>query len=177
MAGLSGREVIKVPRGSMVVLVGASGSGKSTFAARHFPRSHVLSSDEMRAIVADDPNDQSATAAAFELLHTALGLRLARRRTTVVDATNVEGWARARLLAIARRSGRPAIAIVLAPSLEVILARNASRPDPRPVAAIRRQQRWLVTSLDALPGEGFDRVVVLDGEEASRAVEVRLEAG
>jgi protein phosphatase len=159
----------------MVVLIGPSGSGKSTFAARHFPRTHVLSSDEMRAIVADDPDDQAATEAAFELLHTALALRLARRRTSVVDATNVERWARGRLLATARRSGRPALAIVLALPLEVCLARNAARPDPRPPAAIRRQHRWMLGSLATLLEEGFQPVCVLDSEAAVEEAEVVTE--
>ncbi|HEX2194584.1 MAG TPA: AAA family ATPase [Candidatus Limnocylindria bacterium] len=161
-----------MPAGSMVVLIGPSGSGKSTFAARHFPRTYVLSSDEMRAIVADDPADQTATDAAFELLHTALALRLAGRRTSVVDATNVERWARGRLLAVARRSGRPALAIVLALPLEVCMARNAARRDARPAAAIRRQHRWMMGSLAALTDEGFERVCVLDSEAAVEAAEV-----
>jgi protein phosphatase len=157
---------IGVAPGSMVVLVGPSGCGKSTFASRHFRPSQILSSDEMRAIVADDPDDQSATDAAFELLHTALALRLARRRTTVVDATNVERWARERLLAIARRVGRPALAVVLALPLETCLARNLARAGARPAAAIRRQHRWMVDSLASLPGEGFESVCVLDSEDA-----------
>jgi predicted kinase len=163
---------IVVPRGAMVVLIGASGAGKSTFAARHFPRTHVLSSDEMRAIVADDPNDQAATPGAFQLLHTALALRLAGRRTTVVDATNVERLWREQLLAIARRAARPAIAIVLAQPLEVMLARNEARADPRPPAAVRRQQRRLATSIASLEDEGYERVCFLDSVEAVEAVEV-----
>ncbi len=165
MAGLTPTR-IGIEPGSMVVLVGPSGCGKSTFAARHFPPTQVLSSDRMRAIVADDPNDQSATDAAFELLHTALALRLARRRTTVVDATNVERWARERLLAVARRVGRPAVAIVLALPLETCLARNLARADARPAAAIRRQHRWMLDSLASLPDEGFERVYVLEAEDA-----------
>ena len=156
----------------MVVLVGPSGCGKSTFAARHFAATQVLSSDGMRAMVADDPDDQAATEAAFELLHTALALRLARRRTTAVDATNVEAWARGRLLAVARRVGRPAVAVVLALPLEVCLARNLARADGRPAAAIRRQHRWMVDSLATLGAEGFERVCVLGSEEAVEAFEV-----
>jgi predicted kinase len=167
---------IVVPRGAMVVLVGASGAGKSTFAARHFPRTHVLSSDEMRAMVADDPNDQSATQAAFQLLHTALGLRLAGRRTTVVDATNVERPWREQLLAIARRAGRPAIAIVLAHPLEVMLARNEGRVDPRPAASVRRQHRRMLASISTLRDEGFERVVLLDTPDAADAVEIVSES-
>ncbi|HSM38712.1 MAG TPA: AAA family ATPase [Candidatus Limnocylindrales bacterium] len=167
---------IAVPAGSLVLLIGPSGSGKTTFAAEHFPRTHVLGSDEMRAIVADDPNDQAATEAAFELLHTALRLRLAGRRTTAVDATNVERWAREGLLAIARRFGRPALAVVLALPLEVCLSRNAARVDRRPVAAIRRQHRVMCGSLATLPDEGFSAVHILESEEQVRATRVETTA-
>ncbi len=60
---------IPLPEFSLVLLVGASGSGKSTFAAKHFKPTEVLSSDWCRAAVSDDPNDQGATKDAFELLH------------------------------------------------------------------------------------------------------------
>lgn len=175
MAILTDPAEIRVAAGSLVALVGASGAGKTTFAARAFPATQVLSSDAMRAIVADDPNDQSATDAAFELLHTALALRLARGRTTVVDATNVERWARERLLAVARRHRRPASAIVLALPLEVSLARNAARSRPRPAAAIRRQHRFLAGALAGLPDEGWDPVWLLGDEAAVNGASVRLE--
>ncbi len=156
------QRLVLPPGGGLVLLVGISGSGKSTFAARHFAPTQVLSSDAMRATVADDPNDQAATGAAFELLHTALSLRLARGRLTVVDATNVERWARGRLLAVARRFGRPASAIVLAVPLDVCLARNAERSDRRlPAAAMRRQQAWLDDSLATLSDEGFTPIWIL----------------
>jgi protein phosphatase len=150
---------IQLPAGPMVVLVGPSGAGKSTFAARHFLPTEVLSSDAMRAMVADDPNDQDATDAAFELLHTALGFRLARGRLTVVDATNVEAWARAGLLAIARRHGRPSVAIVFDLPLAVCLERNAARSDRvLPARAIRRQHALMAASLLAPGDEGFGSV-------------------
>jgi predicted kinase len=165
---------IQVPADAMVVLVGPSGAGKSTFAARHFAPTEILSSDTMRAMVADDPNDQRATDAAFELLHTTLGLRLARRRLTVVDATNVERWARAGLLAIARRHHRPATVIVFTLPLAVCLERNAGRPDRRlPPAAIRRQHRLMMASLDTLAEEGFSPVCRLD--DAASVAEARVE--
>ena len=174
MAGLSSGREINVPAGSMVVLVGPSGSGKSTFAARHFLPTQVLSSDHMRSVIADDPGDQAATDAAFELLHTALGLRLARRRTTVVDATNVERWARGRLLAIARRLGRPAIAIVLALPVDVCLTRNELRDDRRPPGSVRRQHRAMTGSMSALAAEGFAAVHVLRSPDEIEATTVAL---
>jgi protein phosphatase len=152
---------LAVPADALVMLIGPSCSGKSTFAARHFAPTEVLSSDAMRAMVADDPNDQRATDAAFELLHTALALRLARRRLTVVDATNVEGWARQTPLAIARRQRRPAVAIILALPLEVCLARNSALARPRPPASIRRQYRWMVDTLATLDADGFAATWIL----------------
>jgi protein phosphatase len=165
--------ILSLPADAAVLLIGPSGSGKSTFAARHFAATEVLSSDEMRAMVADDPNDQRATEAAFELLHTALTLRLSLRRLTVVDATNVEAWARQAPLAIARRQRRPAVAIVFALPLQVCLARNLERAMPRPPASIRRQYRWMVDTLPTLDADGFAATWVLRTPEEVDAV--RLE--
>jgi protein phosphatase len=168
--------ILTLPSDAMVVLVGPSGSGKSTFAVRHFPPSEILSSDALRAMVADDANDQTATEAAFELLHTALAMRLARRRLTVVDATSVEGWARERLLAVARRLGRQAAAIVFDLPLATCLERNASRADRRlPPAAIRRQHARMRESLQVLASEGFEPIVRLTTAEAVEAVSIRRE--
>jgi predicted kinase len=163
---------LAIPADALVMLIGPSGSGKSTFAARHFLPTEVLSSDQMRALVADDPHDQTATDAAFELLHTALTLRLARRRLTVIDATNVEGWARQAPLAIARRQRRPAVAIVLALPLDVCLAHNLARESPRRPASIRRQYRWLTDSLATLDEDGFAATWILRSEQEVAAVQV-----
>jgi predicted kinase len=168
--------IVTLRSDAMAVLVGPSGSGKSTFAARHFAPSEILSSDALRAMVADDASDQTATEAAFELLHTALAMRLARRRLTVVDATSVEGWARERLLAVARRLGRQAVAIVFDLPLATCLERNASRTDRRlPPAAIRRQHGRMRESLQVLASEGFEPIVLLTTTEAVEAVSIRRE--
>jgi protein phosphatase len=169
---------LQLPSGALIVLIGPSGSGKSTFAARHFVPSEILSSDAMRGMVADDPNDQSATEAAFELLHAALGLRMARGRLTVVDATNVERWARERLLAIARRYRRAAAAVVLDLPLEVCLERNAARSDRRvPTAAVRRQQAAMRASVEGLEEEGFQTAWRFSSEEAVSGATVERAIG
>ena len=167
--------IASVPGDAMIVLVGASGSGKSTLAARLFASAEVLSSDAFRAVVAGDEADQSASADAFALLHTALAARLERGQLTVVDATNVEEWGRRQLLDIAARWRRPAVALVLDLPLEVCLARNLARPGRRvPPAAVRRQHRELRASLANLAGEGFAAVdVVTDAEELDRLQVVR----
>lgn len=145
-----------MPPDAMIALVGPSGSGKSTFARQAFAPHEVLSSDELRAYVSGDEADQSATDDAFRVLHTILDMRLRRGLLTVVDATNVEHWARRLLTDVARRYRRPVAAIVFDLPLEVALEHNARRLDKRrPPGAIRRQHRWMRESLPALVGEGF----------------------
>jgi protein phosphatase len=104
---------IKLPELSLVVLIGCSGSGKSTFARRLFKPTEVLSSDFCRALVSDDENDQSATNDAFDALHFIAAKRLARGLLTVVDATNVQPDARKPLVALAREHDVLPVAIVL----------------------------------------------------------------
>ena len=170
-----GRFVVSVPRDALVLLVGIAASGKSTFAARHFLPTEVLSSDAMRAMITDDPHAQGATDDAFDLLHRILELRLRRGRLTVVDATNVEGWARGELTAAARRHRRPTVVIVLDLPLEEALRRNLERPTPRPPAgALRRQARWLAETLPELEHEGHVAVHRLRSvEDVDRTVIAR----
>ena len=170
-----GRSVsLTIPADAMVLLIGVAASGKSTFAGRHFAPTEILSSDALRAAVSDDPHAQGATDDAFDLLHRMLGMRLRRGRLTVVDATNVEAWARAELLAVARRHRRPAVAIVLDPPLELALGRNAGRPPPHPPpGAVRRQHRWLVQSLPRLVEEGYAAIHHLRSDAEIDAVRVQ----
>ena len=175
---LGGRTVsITLPADALVVLIGVAGSGKSTFAARHFRPTQVLSSDALRALVADDPMAQNATDDAFDLLHRILAMRLRRGRLTVVDATNVEDWARAKLADAGRLHRRPCVAIVLDVPLEVAAARNAARPSPRPPpSALRRQDRWLRDSLPTLAHEGFSAVHHLRSEAEVDGVRLDVES-
>ncbi len=164
--------MFRLPGDALVLLVGAAGSGKTTFAGRHFAREQVLESDDFRARVAGDPADQSVTAEAFRLLHAALGERLAAGRLTVVDATNTQPWARGQLLSMARRAGRPTVAIVLDLPLDVCLERNALRAGRRvPPGIVRRQHRELVAGMPALAREGHALVAILHdaaGADAAR---------
>ncbi|MER7811798.1 polynucleotide kinase-phosphatase [Streptomyces sp900116325] len=162
---------------SLVVLVGASGSGKSTFAHRHFKPTEIISSDFCRGLVADDENDQSASGDAFDVLHYIAGKRLAAGRLTVVDATNVQAESRKQLVQLARSHDVLPIAIVLDLPEEVCQARNAARPDragmPRHV--VQRHRRELRRSLRGLEREGFRKVHVLHTEEEAEHAEVVFE--
>ncbi|MGW7021137.1 polynucleotide kinase-phosphatase [Streptomyces decoyicus] len=171
------RRTLAVPDLSLVVLIGATGSGKSTFAARHFRPTEVLSSDFCRGLVSDDENDQSASGDAFEVLHFVAGKRLAAGRLTVVDATNVQSEARAQLVRLAREHDVLPVAIVLDVPEQVCAARNASRADRAglPRRVIQRHQRELRRSLRHLEREGFRKVHVLRGQEEVESAEVVTE--
>jgi protein phosphatase len=166
---------LTVPELSLVVLVGASGSGKSTFAHRHFKPTEVLSSDFFRALVADDETDQSVSAPAFELLHLACAKRLELGRLTVIDATNVQVEARKPLLELARRYHVLPVAIAFDVPEAVCLERNRSRPN-RDFGAhvVRNHCNQLRRSLPRLRDEGFRTVHVLaSAEEIEAATVVR----
>jgi predicted kinase len=169
-----------IPDPCLVVLVAPAGAGKTTFAARHFEPAEILSSDAYRARIAGDEADQRATRAAFRRLHHDLERRLADRRLTVVDATNVERPARLALLARATTAGIPAVAIVLDLPLAVVIARNAGR-HARVVGepVVHRHLARLRESLDGASGpfhgESFQRVIVLRDANEVDAITIRRE--
>jgi protein phosphatase len=149
------------PEPCLVVLVGAAGSGKSTLAARLFGADQVLSSDAFRGLVSGDEADQRATRAAFAILQGQLDRRMAKRLTTVVDATNVTSFARRALVRRAEPHAVPAVALVLDLDPTLVLARNATRTGRSvPAAAVKRQLEQLARSLSRgeLATEGFASV-------------------
>jgi protein phosphatase len=166
--------VLDVPELSLVVLVGASGSGKSTFASRHFLQTEVLSSDYCRGLVADDENDQAATNDAFEVLHFIASKRMAAGHLTVVDATNAKREDRARLIKLAREYHFLPVAIVFDLPEALCRERNSSRADrdfgPH---VIRNQTRDLRRGLRGLRKEGFRHVHTLSTPEAIDAATIK----
>jgi protein phosphatase len=164
---------LEIPELSLVVLVGASGSGKSTFARTHFLPTEVVSSDFCRGLVSDDENAQDATGDAFELLHYIAGKRMMRGRLTVVDATNVQPEARKPLVSLAREHHFLPVAIVFDLPERLCQDRNRDRPDrdfgPH---VIRNQRRQLKRGLRSLKREGFRQIHVLDSPEAVESVAI-----
>jgi protein phosphatase len=176
--GGTGRRELGIPELSLVVLIGVSGSGKTTFARRHFGPFEVLSSDFCRGLVADDENDQAATADAFDVLAYIAGKRLAGGRLTVVDATNVQPFARKQLVELARAHDVLPVAIVLDLPKSLCTQRNSGRAD-RTFGApvVHRQHDQLRRSLRGLSREGFRKIHVLRSPaqvEAAVVVRERL---
>lgn len=167
---------IKLPEFALIVLVGASGSGKSTFAKKHFLPTEILSSDTMRGWVSDDENSQSVTGDAFDVLHYVATKRLKNMKLTVIDATNVQQRARQPLIKLARDYHALPVAIVLDVPEKVAVARNKERPNRnfgRRVVARHRQD--LRRSIKSLKREGFRRVFHLKSVEDIEAITIERE--
>ncbi|MFI2241151.1 AAA family ATPase [Streptomyces chrestomyceticus] len=152
-----------IPDPALIVLIGAAGSGKSTWAST-WPSTQVLELDQFRAMVSDDAGDQSATVSAAAVLHAVLEARLARKKTTVIDATNTEAHVRAGLLDVARSYGVPAVAFLVSTPADVCVARQAGRSPARavPEDVVRRQHAETVAAFPHLRDEGFAHVVLAD---------------
>ncbi|MFF0271354.1 polynucleotide kinase-phosphatase [Kribbella sp. NPDC004536] len=164
---------MQIPKLCLVVLVGASGSGKSTFARKHFLPTEVISSDFCRGLVSDDENDQAATKDAFEVLNFIAGKRLAAGRLTVIDATNVQPEARKELVNLAREYDVLPVAIVLDPPERVCVERNEQRADRQfGSKVVVRQRSQLKRGLRSLKREGFRTVHVLDTVDEIDAVSI-----
>lgn len=167
---------IQVPKLSLVVLMGTSGSGKSTFARKHFLPTEIISSDYCRGLVSDDTNDQTATNDAFEVLHFIAAKRLALGKLTVIDATNVQPEARQPLVHLARKYHCLPVIIALNLDESICHERNQGRPDRTFGPHVVRQQRaQLRRSLRNLKREGFRYISVLnDPAEVERVAIERV---
>ena len=160
---------------SHVLLVGPSGCGKSTFARARFAPTEVVSSDHYRAVVCDDETSQAASHDAFTILHEVVACRLAWRRFTVVDATNLKADARRPLLDLARRYHFATSAIVFETTEETCRLHNERREGRRvPDEVIARHVQSFQQGRRVLEREGYQHIYALRSpEEAASAVVVR----
>ena len=164
---------ISIPDFCMVVLIGASGSGKSTFAGRHFKPTEVVSSDACRGVVDDDENSLPATPDAFALVHFIAETRLRRRKLVVIDATNVRREDRAGLVAIAKRHHALCVALILDPGEDICHERNRARPDRQfGPNVVRNQTASLRRNLRSIAKEGFRYVHELRSPDEVDEVEI-----
>ncbi|MGP1422036.1 MAG: polynucleotide kinase-phosphatase [Tannerella sp.] len=168
---------IKIPELSLVVLIGISGSGKSSLAKKLFKRTEILSSDKCRAIVSDDENNQASTNDAFDVLYYIAGKRLKNGLLTVIDATNVQKESRKGLVELARTYHCLPVAIVLDLPEKVCEERNKNRLS-RNIGAhvIHQQSQQLKKSIKHLKEEGFRQIYVLKSvEEVEQVLEIKRE--
>ena len=169
--------IVQLPELSLVVLVGPSGSGKSSFARKHFKPTEVLSSDHCRGLVSDDENNQGATNDAFDVLHYIAGKRLKNGLLTVIDATNIRPEDRRKYVQLAREHHCLPVAIVLDLPEKVCQERNANREDRAFGPHVIRNQRsalrrGLGRRAKGLRREGFRHHWVLESESEVDAVTI-----
>ncbi|SEO38699.1 polynucleotide kinase-phosphatase [Mucilaginibacter sp. OK283] len=162
---------IKIPELALVVLIGATGSGKSSFARKHFKPTEIISSDTCRGMVSDDENNQAASADAFALARYITGLRLKNGLLTVIDATNVQEEARRDWVKLAKEYHCLPVAIILNMPEKVCAARNALRPDRNFGAHVIPQHiSQLKRSFKKLKYEGFRNIIELRSPEEVDAI-------
>ncbi len=164
---------IVLPDLCLVLLIGASGSGKSSFARRHFRGTEVLSSDFYRGVASDNENDQAASKDAFDILQYIAAKRLAAGKLTVIDATNVQAEARRPLIAVAKEHHVRVVAIVLNVPEVLCHERNATRPDRQfGPHVVRNQVRALRGSFKKLSKEGVRQSWIFSSPEEIEGVQI-----
>ncbi len=161
---------MQIPDPALVLLVGAAGSGKSTWANARYRDVEVVSSDALRAVVGSGPNDIEASADAFRLLDQIVEGRARRGLTVVVDTLGLDPTRRAVWAALARESGLPLVAIVFTTAPDVCRARNAARDRPVPAAALAGQLRRMREIGAELEGEGWDLLIMTGDDPPPSAV-------
>jgi protein phosphatase len=168
---MSTNKTIQIPELSLVVLIGATGSGKSSFARKHFKPTEIISSDPCRGLVSDDENNQAASADAFALARYITGLRLKNGLVTVIDATNVQEEARKDWTKLAKEYHCLPVAIILNMPEKVCAQRNALRPDRNFGAHVIPQHiSQLKRSFKKLKYEGFRHIIELRSPEEVDAI-------
>lgn len=142
-----------------MILIGPSSSGKSTWARKNFEANEIVSSDELRARVGIDEQDQRAGTAAFAILELIVTERIARRLTTVIDTLGYDADNRTRWIALARAGGMPAYAVTFPTPGEECLRGNAGRERPLPIAVMRKQISHFAEAVAEVAFEGYDGVL------------------
>lgn len=160
---------MQVPDPALVLLVGASGSGKSTWAAERYRDVEVVSSDALRAVVGSGPADLDASDDAFRLLDQIVEGRCRRGLTVVVDTLGLDPARREVWAAWARQAGLATVAVVIDTPPAVCRARNAARDRPVPAGVLGTQLQRMRDVTSELEREGWDVHVVSTDDPAPEA--------
>ncbi|HZC73502.1 MAG TPA: LLM class flavin-dependent oxidoreductase [Jatrophihabitans sp.] len=152
-----------LPDPALVVLVGASGSGKSTWAQARYRSQEIVASDELRGIVGSGRHDLDASTDAFALLDAIVAARIRRGLTCVVDTLGLEPERRRGYLALAREHGLRAVAVVFDVAPALARERNNRRDRPVPAPTLRAQLGRIAQVGTEIEAEGWDVVEVVRG--------------
>ncbi len=148
-----------VPDPAVIVLVGASGAGKSAWAASRYRGTEVVSSDALRGVVGSGEHDLEASVDAFAVLDQIVAARCRRRLTTVIDTLGLDRDRRRGYLSAARNAGLPAVAVLVDTDPAECRRRNRARPRPVPAPDLDAQLRRMAAVPDQVADEGWDVVL------------------
>ncbi len=158
---------LQFPEISLILLIGPSSAGKSTFAKKYFLSTEVVSSDYCRGLVSDDENNLAATDAAFKVLHCIAEERLKLGKLTVIDALNLRKEDRAKFVQLAKDNYALASAIILETPLRKLMDRHEARGDRNfNRYVLERQHDDFKRSLKTIEREGFNYIYSVNPEDA-----------
>lgn len=158
--------MIKTYPYGIILLIGISGSGKSTFAKRLFLETEIISTDRFRALVSDDEASMGASGSAFKLAYQLVEERLKMKKLCVFDATNLNEQAWNPLKKIAKDYFAPISAIILDVPLQSAIAQNDARD--RVVAhdvILAQYKAFKRVSFEELKKHGIKKVYKLNQED------------
>lgn len=153
--------MISIPEFSLVIMIGGTGSGKTTFVNKHFSPDEIISSDTIRKMITGAEGNEDNTVV-FSYMNTIISERLKRKLTTVVDATHLNEESRHDMIMLAKKYYALPIAFVMNTSLTKCLENNNNRVDSRPEYVVRNHNR-IARSLYP-KYEGFSQIEKIDYE-------------
>jgi alkanesulfonate monooxygenase SsuD/methylene tetrahydromethanopterin reductase-like flavin-dependent oxidoreductase (luciferase family)/predicted kinase len=158
----------RLPDPAVVVLAGAAGSGKSTWALERFRTAEVVSSDALRAAVGSGPSDLDASLEAFALLDQIVAARTRRSLMTVIDTLGLDPARRMDYLRLARSAGLPAVLVIMNTAAALCRERNRLRDRPVPAPVLTEQIRRISKLEESADEEGWDRVLIIAQDDSAR---------
>lgn len=144
----------------LVILIGVSGSGKSTYAEalKTSLGVTVVSTDDIRFELTRDATDQSRNNEVFNIAKRRVSDLLASGKNAAIDATSVSRKDRRDWVDIGKRFGADIRAYVINTPLDVAKKRNLGRDRKVPEFVIDKQYSRFQTPVEA---EGFDKITAV----------------
>ncbi|MBK3495945.1 polynucleotide kinase-phosphatase [Viridibacillus sp. YIM B01967] len=183
--------MIKIPHAGIVIMIGASNSGKSTLLRKWIADglllpSEVVSSDHFRQMLGDTDfidwtigrsveevdslyeTYQKISSEAFHMMEETVEARCRLNKVTFIDATHIHPDDRGKYIQMAKRVGVPITALLLDTALETLLSRDLEREKPRGKNKVKKQYNQLKKEKRFIKKEEYARIYVLkEGEEVT----------
>lgn len=158
----------------LIVLVGLSGSGKSTFAQELAKEENtvIVSSDAIREEVFNNYEDQEHNAEVFQIYHKRIRKALENKQNVIADATNLTMKSRRAILMNTKGLDVEKVCYIIAKQYEDCIADNMKRPHPVPTEVLNKQiRKFQVPFLE----EGWNQIVIKKFPDGTDLSEISCE--